>query len=225
MKPIEYAKNGGHDLLRNAEQRLAAGEIDEEGWYQQVDGVVTPAYLAGATPWAQSGKSGDYADWEYARSHIADAVHRDGAFLDVGCANGFLMECMAPWCAARGFAVEPYGLDISSDLAELARQRLPQWAHRIFDGNAIDWIPPRRFTFVRTGLEYVPLRRQRDLVQHLMNEVLEPGGRLILGNHNEERELHPTADLVESWGFEVAGMSERVHSDPRLAYRAVWIER
>jgi hypothetical protein len=37
-----------------------------------------PAYLSAETPWEQSGKSGTAADWEYARSHVAHAVERDG---------------------------------------------------------------------------------------------------------------------------------------------------
>lgn len=225
MKPIEYAKNGGHDLLVNAESRLARGEIDEKGWYQEVDAVVTPAYLSAETPWGQSGKSGDLESWTYARSHIADAIARDGTFLDIGCANGFLMECMTEWCSDKGIVIEPYGLDISPGLVELARHRLPNWDDRMHLGNAIDWQPPMRFTYVRTCLEYVPIRKQKELVQHLLDKVVEPGGRLILGNHNEERDLQPTADLVRSWGLEVAGSSERPHGDPRLAYRVLWIDR
>jgi hypothetical protein len=27
------------------------------------------------------------------------------------------------------------------------------------------------------------------------------------------------------WGFRVAGAHERLHPDPRLAYRIVWIDR
>ena len=63
------------------------------------------------------------------------------------------MESMAAWAG-----VEPYGLEISPELAELARRRLPQWADRIWVGNAPTWTPPRRFDVVRTGLDYVPLR-------------------------------------------------------------------
>ncbi len=57
-------------------------------------------------------------------SLVADAIDRDGSLLDVGCANGYLMECLPRWTP---FDVEPYGLEISSDLAELARRRLPHW--------------------------------------------------------------------------------------------------
>ena len=57
----------------------------------------------------------------------------DGTFLDVGCANGYLMECIVRWTRHR---VEPYGLELAGTVAELARQQRPHWAQRIFVGNA-----------------------------------------------------------------------------------------
>ena len=50
-------------------------------------------------------------------------------------------------------------LDIAPELADLARRRLPKWMDRIYVGNVLYWNPPKRFDFVRTGLEYVPERR------------------------------------------------------------------
>src|SRR5262245_20232714 len=100
------------------------------------------------------------------------------------------MESLARWGAAKNLVIEPYGLDISPELAELARTRLPHWRDRIYVGNALDWTPPRRFDFVRTGLEYVPRRRQRDLVQHLLDVAVADSGRLIVGVNNEERGRH-----------------------------------
>jgi hypothetical protein len=86
-------------------------------------------------------------------------------------------------------------------------------------------MPPRRFDYVRTGLEYVPQRRQQDLVCHLLEHVVAPGGRLIVGTANELRERHEVAETLMSWGYALAGSSERAHRDPRLAYRVVWIDR
>jgi len=132
---------------------------------------------------------------------------------------------MVPWCASAGIQCEPYGLDISPELADLARRRLPHWSDRIFIGNALDWYPPRRFDVVRTGLEYVPTRRQRDLVTRLLADVVADRGRLLIGVVNEERNGHATEQTIESWGFRIAGTAERLHQDPRLAYRVVWIDR
>ena len=221
-RPIELAKNGAARLLADADAALETGAIDEAEWYRRVAAEITPAYLAADTPWAQSGRSGDAASFERARSLLVDAM-LPGTFLDIGCASGYLMERMASWCANAGLACEPYGLDIAPELAELARDRLPHWRDRIFVGNAMDWQPPRRFEVVRTGLEYVPGRRQRDFVARLLDDVVER--RLVIGVFNEEREDHACERVLASWGFAIAGRTEREHADARLAYRAVWIDR
>jgi trans-aconitate methyltransferase len=183
-----------------------------------------PAYLAGDNPRSQSGHSGDEARWEEARRLIVEAIDRDGTFLDVGCASGHLMETVQAWAAQDGRAVEPYGLDISPELADLARSRLPHWADRIWVGNALHWKPPRRFDFVRAGLEYVPPPRRPDLVRHLLDDACELGGRLILGVRNELRDADPIEHEVAAWGFGIAGRAERPHSDPRIVRRAFWID-
>ena len=125
---------------------LARGELDEEGWHQAMADLVVPAYLAGANPRAQSGHSGDAERWESARRLLLDAVERPGSFLDIGCANGHLMECLHAWAAEDGIELEPWGLEISVELAELARRRLPHWRDQIAVGDALDWRPPRRFS-------------------------------------------------------------------------------
>jgi len=223
-RPIELAKDGAAHLLAACDAALESGEIDEAEWHRRIAAVITPAYLAADTPWGQSGKTGDAARWELGRSLLAFAM-RPGAFLDVGCASGYLMECMVRWCGAAGIACEPYGLDIAPELAGLARRRLPQWRDRIFTGNAIDWQPPHRFDVVRTGLDYVPGRRRRDLIERVLSDVVADGGRLIIGVFNEERGDRATERQLTAWGFRVAGAYERLHVDPRLAYRIAWIDR
>jgi SAM-dependent methyltransferase len=227
---IELAKNGAWPLLRRLERELQSGALDEAGWYREVAAVIVPAYLAGEDPRAQSGSSGTPEDWAYKRGLLADAVERDGTFLDVGCASGYLMETLEAWCREGGRAIEPYGLDIAPELADLARRRLPRWADRIFTGNALTWTPPRRFDYVRTGLEYVPEARQRDLVARLLRDVVAPGGRLIVGVYSEERdETRPGPSeeaRVAGWGLgAVSGRTERPHRrDRRIVYRAFWLD-
>ena len=224
-EPIESAKNKAHWLIERAEAALEAGEIDEAEWHRRIGEVITPAYLAADTPWGQSGRTGDESEWTYARSLICDAIDRDGSFLDVGCANGYLMECMERWTAERGLGVEPHGLDISPELAELARNRLPRWADRIHNGNVMTWSPPQRFDFVRTGLEYVPYRCRRDLVRRILDDLVAENGRLIVGTYHGERTGPDSLEKeVSSWGFEVAGRTSRPHRDGRLCYRVLWID-
>src|SRR5688572_30631930 len=104
--------------------------------------LIVPAYLAGDVR-RGSGHTGSAEDWEYSRGIVADLIDRDRptTFLDIGCANGLLMESIARWRPH----IEPYGLEISPELATHARERLPQWAHRVFVGNALGWQPPHRF--------------------------------------------------------------------------------
>src|SRR5207249_1292979 len=96
-----------------------AGVSAGDGWSAHVRDLLEAKYLAGDNPRAQSGFGGDEEYWLVARGVIAEAVHRSGSFLDVGCANGHLLECLVEWCAARGHAVEPYGLDILPSMVDL----------------------------------------------------------------------------------------------------------
>jgi SAM-dependent methyltransferase len=210
--------------LAAIDEALERGDIDEAGWHRAVAEIVVPAYLSAETPWEQPGKSGDLAGWERARHPIMAAFDRDGTFLDVGCANGFLMECVREWAAEDGRDVEPYGLEIAPELAALAGRRLPHWAGRVFVGNACEWIPPRRFDFVRTGLDYAPPTRRRALVEHLLHRVVARGGRLIIGVFNEEKEERRTEQAISSWGLEIAGRVDADHRDPRVAYRVLWLD-
>ena len=101
--------------------------------------------------------------------------------------------------------IEPYGLDFSARLVELARARLPQWADRLFVGDALEWEPPRRFDFVRTELVYAPEERRRELVERLLERVVAPGGRLIVCGYGSPRSGIPTDPvrrILREWGYE-----------------------
>ena len=212
---LAAAKEGAWREVAAIDAAYARGDLDEAGWHEAMAALVVPAYLAAETPEAGSGSSRDRAGWEYGRSLIADAVSPGWSFLDVGCANGHLMESMAAWAG-----VEPYGLEISPELAALARRRLPQWEDRIWVGNALTWEPPRRFDAIRTGLDYAPAGRRRDLVEHLLGFC----GRLVVGVHNEERDAPGFEEEVASWGFDIAGRSARDHPHPQLVYKVFWLD-
>jgi RimJ/RimL family protein N-acetyltransferase/2-polyprenyl-3-methyl-5-hydroxy-6-metoxy-1,4-benzoquinol methylase len=222
---LERVKNRGWRRDAAIDAAHAAGEIDDAAWHRAMAAEIVPAYLAAEDERGGSGHSGTAEDWEWSRGVVAEAIDRPGAFLDIGCANGLLMESVARWGAATGLPIEPYGLDISPELAAVARQRLPAWSERIFVANALGWRPPRRFDFVRTGLEYVPASRRRELVAWLLDEVVEPGGRVVIGKYNEELDDRRTEADVRAWGFAIAGRHERAHrSHPRIAYRVVCID-
>lgn len=224
-KPVDVrdsADRGWRDLAR-IEADLESGEIDQAQWHERTTALIEPAYLTAQTPHAQSGKGGDAAAWEHARRLVCDAINRDGTFLDIGCANGLLMEDVCRWAAADGHTVEPHGVDISAKLADLARSRCPQWADRIHTANAHGWLPPRRYDFVRTGLDYVPAIARAAYVRHLMEHVVTPGGRLIVGVHSLAEDDPLPGDLA-LWGHPVAGVSRRPHARSELAYTVYWVD-
>lgn len=239
----EQAKERGHDLLAPIDAAYSSGEIDQDAWHRRVLAIIEPAYLAGDERMG-SGHSGTAQDWESSRSIVMEAVDQDGTFLDVGCANGLLMESVHRWSAERGLNVEPYGVDISRALIELARFRYPHWSDRLHTANAATWRPPMRFDLVRTGLEYVPADRRRDFVRHLVDHVVRPGGRLIIGKTNEDRAepggrliadatpedraepLAPrgvAADL-RSWGWPEIHEVRRPHEHPQVEQTLVWFD-
>jgi len=163
---------------------LRADEL--AAWFENIHQVLETAYVAHEEPWRQSGMSGPEARWITLRKPVADCIDRSGSFLDIGCANGYLLECILGWTAERDITIEPYGLDISPRLVELARQRLPAYADHFFLGNAFTWMPPRRFDFVRTELVYVPGEYERQYVDHLLQHYLAPAGRLLVANYIED---------------------------------------
>jgi hypothetical protein len=218
---IEQAKDGGALTWAAIDAALAAGEIDEPEWFRRYQAALVPTYLAGDNPRAQSGHSGDPARWEQARRPLLTAIDRPGTLLDVGCANGHLMECLHAWAAEDGMTVEPYGLELSPDLADLARMRLTHWADRIWTGNALTFAPPRRFDYLRTSLGYVPFGRRKDLVARLLTYT----DRLIIGIENEDAHIRESEQELVAMGYAIAGRVETPHSDPRLKRRACWIDR
>jgi SAM-dependent methyltransferase len=224
---IKAALNRAWEFCEEQQRALDEGRITEEQWFEIHKRFFTAHYLASDNPRAQSGHSGGEAAYRYTRGMLLEAIHRDGTFLDVGCANGHLMEMLARWLEGTGLEVEFYGLDISDGLRELAKQRLPHWADRFFLGNALHWAPPRQFDFVVTAeLDYVPRDRRRDLVEHLWADCVAPGGRLILGPYGEQIEQRAIAETVRGWGFEPSGWCEKSHlTRPELCKRLLWFDK
>jgi hypothetical protein len=198
---------------------LAAGRIDEQGWQDGASELVRDAYLKSDTPWGLSGHRGPEDRWTKAREIVVDPLERDGTFLDGGCANGYLMESVQRWAGRRGLRIEPYGVDIVPELAELARQRLPRWADRIWTADLLSWEPPRRFDTVRVGLEYVPPTRREQLVGRMLADVVAPGGQLLIGPYTEETDSYETVEAAREWGHTVSRMLEVAHPDLRVVRR------
>ena len=222
---IRDALERGWRAVQAIDEALSLGEIDEAAWYRAKQDLIIPKYIAAENPRAQSGHSGDAAAWERARSLVVEGINRDGSFLDAGCANGHLMETAQSWASERGWTIEPYGVDLSPVMIDLAVRRLPHWRDRFWIGNILDWEAPRRFDVVHIQqLKYVPLARRRELMAHLLTQICEPGGRLIIGPFNEVKAEHKSEGIVTEWGYRIAGHAERQHRHPVITYRAFWID-
>lgn len=189
----------------------------EEDYFVQEQALHEAKYLAGTDPRQQSGFGRDAGDWERFRRAVVAPIDRDGSFLDIGCANGLLMESVAAWAGEDGHRVEPFGLDISELLVELARRRLPHWRDRIFVGNALFWEPATCFDFVRTELVYVPPTRRREYAERLLERFVAPGGLLIVCSYGSSRPRSVRAeslvDEIRAWGMPIHRVDDVVSAE------------
>jgi hypothetical protein len=84
------------------------------------------AYIRETDPIKQSGFNGGPGRWRAERSPILRAVPASGSLLDVGCANGYLLQCLVRWGLESGLTLTPFGVDCSARLIAIARQRLTE---------------------------------------------------------------------------------------------------
>jgi SAM-dependent methyltransferase len=167
---------------------------DRNEFFRRLRTEIEASYFAEpGNPYRQSGRSRGARRWEETRRCIADAVARDGSFLDVGCANGLLLESLQAWLGEKGIAIEPFGVDFLPSLVDLARARLP--AGTFWVANAWSWSPPRRFDCVRTNLEYVLPEDRAEFVAKQADWVA-PGGRLVVCHYHD-----PDGTLIDTGAF------------------------
>ena len=62
--------------------------------------------------------------WEAARKFISEVITNSGTFLDVGCANGFLIKSLQSW---SGHNLVPYGIDILEKNINNAKELFPEY--------------------------------------------------------------------------------------------------
>ena len=201
----------GTDVVQ---ERLSARErwwrlrrdAPRDEYFRVLREAVVEFYLADpGNQYQQSGRSSGARRWEETRRLFVRALHRDGDFLDVGCANGLLLETLIVWAREEGFVIRPHGIDLVPELVELARQRFPARQDCFEVANAFYWQPRRQYDFVRTNLEYVP---EPDLLAFIKRQLsaVAPGGRLIVSHYRnpDEPQLDPGA-AIERAGYTVAG--------------------
>lgn len=175
-------------------------------WFAELQQILETAYTAASSPWQKSGKNGTFEDWMRLRLPNLSPVNNSGTYLDIGCANGYLLECLLSWAILKGVEIVPFGLDYSAEFVALAQKRLPMYAPHFYVGNVWNWCPPQKFDYVRTELEYVPHNYQKSLVERLLEEFVAENGKLIVSHYRSRLD-----DLTQgwiyrdltTWGFEV----------------------
>lgn len=183
------------------------------------------SYLESDDPILQSGFGGGAERWREEREPILEAVDGAGTFVDVGCANGYLVECLIAWARERGVVLTPHGVDIGERLVAKAKERKPQFASNFEVANGWDWRPKHRFRYVYTLSDCVPADMLRPCVERLMERAVEAGGRLILGSYGSRSRgiaAAPVPELLSLFGYEVAGSA--TGGDPPVTAFA-WTDR
>src|ERR1700735_1030667 len=188
-------------------------------YYERVRTLLEDAYVSAdeqGDVFGGSGSTGDMTSWEAKRRVISGAFDRPGSWLDVGCANGLLMETLAAGVAERVHRIEPYGLELSNRIAERARKRLPHWATRIWTCNVMKFEPPIRLDYVTALADAVPIQSRGALLRRIARRYLKPGGRLILSCYRPGAfllgkpalEAESAAEILRAAGFELVGEAE-----------------
>jgi len=183
------------------------------------------SYLRETDPIRASGFGGGAERWRAEREPLLDGVSGDGNILDVGCANGYLLECLVQWGRERNLKVTPHGVDRSAALVGLARERLPRFAANLHVGNSWTWCPPRQYEYVYALYDCVPLDYLAEYVDRLLDRAVRVGGRLIVGAYgSRSRGLEPydIAGFLESHGHAVSGRSSG--GSPVVAHFA-WVDK
>ena len=211
---------------------VSDGERDEERMERQLpqDFMETlrrleKSYLAETDPIRGSGFGGGAERWRAEREPLLDGVVGGGNILDVGCANGYLLECLVRWASERGLSLTPHGVDWSSALVERARMRLPEFSENLHVGNAWSWAPPRRYEYVYTVYDCVPIEYLADYVGRLLDRAVAERGRLIVGSYGSRSGGVPpydVAEFLEKHAWTVSGQS--VGGSPAVSLFA-WVEK
>lgn len=181
------------------------------------------SYLKETDPQRQSGSGGGAKRWRGKRGVILQAIDSDGDFLDIGCANGYLLECLCMWAREKNVILNPFGVDLGKRLIQLARSRFPNQKNHFWTTNAWDWAPPKKFRYVYSLCDCVPYDFLEEYIWRLKQRYVEKDGTLILGSYGSSKNIPAldVAKILTDWGFTVLGS---VESDEPPVSRMGWIK-
>ena len=177
-------------------------------WFSSLKEELETAYLKNEKPWERSGFYISENAWVACRKPIADCVEKSGSFLDIGCANGYLLECVLRWTAEKGLVAIPYGIDLSEKLVNLAKKRLPKYSENFCTGNGFFWKNPVKFDYIRTELVYVPDDYRQQYLGRIIALYLTEDGKLLVTQYRNRKESVETPwfdRILRGWGFNITG--------------------
>lgn len=195
-------------------------------WFTAKREEIEESYLAFDDDYLGSGWGSTPERWERARRVILDAVSSGGSFLDVGCANGYLLKSLVEWSKEVGISLEPFGIDLSNKLAARAQERFRDYPHHFSVGNILEWRGDQRFDYVRVEIEYVPQSVTRPWITRLLQEVVAPSGTLIVTSYgSRSRGIEPkmVGEALASMGHEDVSYSQASDADGTVLTRVAWI--
>lgn len=157
---------------------------------------------------------GPFHDWEDERKFIVQAINQDGAILDIGCANGFLLRCFQAWTS---FKLVPYGIDPDEKLVKEAQKLFPGCQNN-FSPIPIEALPlvekyklPKFYNLVYWNVwDNRSFGSQKEL-NNLKNslDLLTNGGRLILGFYDPSKEENlERVEKLRARGYVPTGVLE-----------------
>ena len=131
--------------------------------------------------------------WVQNRKPIVQAIQQSGTFLDIGCANGFLLVCLIRWSQHQ---ITPYGIDVEEHSIQAARDLLPEHADHFAQVALEKFLVPSNFGFpevfdyvywcVWDGLDFNEPSNQT-YAENAFNAA-RAGGRVILGFYDTDHE-------------------------------------
>lgn len=181
-----------------------------------------------------------YADhpsraWERARKFIANALHKDGTVLDIGCANGFLSKSLESWSSHKHTS---YGIDIVSGDIEKAQKLFPstpdhfkEYSFKEFISRCPDGFPAT-FDFIYC-CGFDGRHVTKDDLDTLLGRI-SPHGRLLLGLYPEREKTDGTGkepvvhvvtniEKLKEYGFTITVLDNTDH--PSRGEKIVIIEK
>lgn len=161
--------------------------------------------------------------WEQMRHFISLTINKSGTFLDLGCANGFLLKCLQEW---SNHDIVPYGVDFRPEYISDAKNIFPMHTNNfktdlIKSGSTLPQNFPEKFDFIywATWLN-LDSNKYQYFIKSLKN-LVKPRGRLIIGFYDWNNEkTYGRIDRLKKLGIEFDGIIE----NPLNTEFLIWID-